>query len=220
MAAPVKGQATLDAANARRKSAAEKRNETALALATPESGYEKPKSLKALEGIVERNAAKGLSFWKTAGEALLTIKEHRLWKGATPVDDGEPYANFSDYAERRFGFKKTYAYDLAAAAKHTPEALTERAGREERANARAETPLRPDAAVKKIMNKFERFEEQANAQRDRAIDHEDFTRDYDATARQMRELMEELVDKWEVVIGEAVDVSPLREADSDDVPTM
>jgi len=248
MAAPVKGQATLDAAKARQgmakankptarsrqgaanagngtsgtgsRSIVEKPNDAALLTMTKESGYEKPKSLRELEHIVADNALRGAGYWRKSADALLAIKTHKLWKKATDKN-GEAYPSFVVYAEDRFGFKKTYAYDLVKAASRKPEALTEGAARAEMSAEREQKPVTIETAVLKMNAAHARFEDSAGNWRDRAIEHEDFVHAYDQTLRLMGDVWRDFVEKWTPIPGEATEkVNPEREPeDSADAET-
>lgn len=154
-------------------------NEKTLATMDPAEGYEKPKTLRQLEGIVETNALKGAGFWRKAADALLTIKEQKLWKQAKD-ENGEGYASFVVYAEARFGFKKTYAYDLVKAATHKPEALTEGEAREAMKADREPRPLTREKALESMQTAWTKFEDRAGDLRDRLLDDEDFVGAYDA----------------------------------------
>lgn len=217
----VKGQATLDAANERRKGKTanpvtpEKSDDTTVAVMDPASGYEKPKTLRALEHIVESNAVKGAGYWRKAAEALLAIKTHKLWRNAVDAD-GKPYGSFALYAEGRFGFKKTYAYDLAKAAQTKPEALTEGEARAERKAARGTKPLTPTEAVARMMTAWNRWEDAAGDLRDRAIDHTDFVGAYDEVARVIGGTVRGFIERWTAIEGEATDLS--ADAEPTDLP--
>jgi hypothetical protein len=64
--------------------------------------------LKECERIIERTKASAWEFVK----ALREIKDDQLWKeAAIPTGEAE-YANFDDYAQRRFGFGRNYANRL------------------------------------------------------------------------------------------------------------
>lgn len=206
----VKGQATLDAARARE--AADKENDTTVAVMAPESGYEKPKTLKQLESIVESNGLKGAGFWRKAADALLSIKQHKLWKDARDKD-GNPYPSFVVYAEDRFGFKKTYAYDLVKAAQRKPEAVTEGTAREEMRQERAPKPLNGPDAVLLMQTAWTKMEDRLGDIRDRAIDHAEFVKGYDIVMGHLGETFREFVQHWSAIEGVSEDVSPLRESD-------
>lgn len=214
--ANVKGQATLDAANARK---ADEANEKAVALKTPESGYVRPKSLKALESIVETNGLKGAGFWRKAADALLEIKTTKLWKTAKDAN-GNSYPSFVVYAEDRFGFKKTYAYDLVKAAQRKPEAVTEGTAREEMRQERQPKPLNGPDAVLLMQTAWTKMEDRLGDIRDRAIDHEEFVKGYDIVIGHLGETFREFVSHWSAIEGEAVEVvSPTRGEDEDE-PTL
>lgn len=137
-----------------------------------------PKTLRQLEKVVESNVQQGAAKWKIAAEALLEIKNQKLWKKAKD-ENGDKYSSFVEYAEARFGFKKTYAYDLVKAATRKPEALTEGAARAEMRSESAPQPLQAHEAVTRMRRKFSQFEDAMGNLRDRAIEDEDFTTAYD-----------------------------------------
>jgi len=227
----VKGQETLDAANARRKGTrqsaapqdaqpAETNDPTMLAM-TVESGYEKPKTLRQLETIVESNALKGAGFWRKAADALLAIKTNKLWKDARD-ENGDKYPSFVVYAEERFGFKKTYAYDLVKAAQRKPEAVTEGSARAEMRADREPKPIDRATAIGRIETAWTRFENAAGDLRDRVIDDEDFVNGYDRAVRIMENAPRDFFERFVTINAETV--SPLRSdsadaenADEDDV---
>jgi len=155
----------------------------------------KPKTLHQYEVIVEKNAARGATFWRTAADALLAIKQHKLWKKAKDAD-GNGYKSFVDYAEARFGFKKTYAYDLVKAATRSPEALTEGAARAEARAERGASALLPHEAANRINRAFTRFEDAGGNIRDRAIEDEAFVEAYDRMLNRMQEMVREFVDSY------------------------
>lgn len=221
----VKGQATLDAANAR-KAEAEEVNALALETTTPESGYEKPKTLRQLEAIVESNALRGAGFWRKAADALLVIKTEKLWRKAVN-SDGEGYPSFVVYAEERFGFKKTYAYDLVKAATHKPEAVTEGSAREEMKAEREQRPIDTITIIQRMTAAFVKFEDRAGDLRDRSKDDR-LIEDYDQHMASIGETWRDFTARWSTVVNaEAVEVSPLRDdlppghddSDDDDLPT-
>lgn len=172
---------------------------TGMELVDPASeaqGNAKPApSLRKLEHIVETNAMKGAVLWRKAADALLEIKDRKLWKIAKDVN-GDGYRNFVEYAEDRFGFRKTYAYDLVKAATRKPEALTEGEARAEMKAERGVTPLTRDAAIEKIVKAFQRFQDASGDARDRAIDDEPFVRAFDKLARQMDDALRAFVGKY------------------------
>lgn len=214
--APVKGQATLDAANARKNS---ENNETAVATMTPESGYEKPKTLRQLEHIVESNALRGAGYWKKAADALRAIKDNKLWRNVINPATERPYQSFVAYAEGRFGFKKTYAYDLAKAATRKPEALTERAARGEMAAERGKRTIDRTKALELFESSWVKFENRMGDIRDR-IDYDadpELVRSWDETFRMLGSEMRDFLHNNAVIQGEAETVSPKRE-DNDDLP--
>lgn len=154
---------------------------------------EKPRTLKQYEHIVEVNAEKGFGLWRKAAEALLAIKTHKLWKKAKDAD-GNPYASFVAYAEGRFGFKKSYAYDLAKAA-NTAQ-LTEGAARAERAAAREPGPLQAHEAAMRLAKAWVRFCDAGGNLRDRAIDNQRFVTDYDKALKVMGATIDTLIGKY------------------------
>lgn len=217
MATPVKGQATLDAAKARRGESIP--NERAVTTMTPESGYEKPRTLRQLEHIVESNALRGAGFWRKAADALLTIKTEKLWKKARDEHD-EPYPSFVVYAEERFGFKKTYAYDLVKAAQRKPEAISETSARAEMAAERQPRPIDRTGALLSMQKAWQKFEDRVGDLRDRAIEDVEFVRAFDVAMGVMGDTFHDFVNDQTPIAGEATEVSPIREdVDDDDVPT-
>lgn len=189
-------------------------NEDVLLVMSKESGYEKPKTLRQLEHIIENNAVRGAGYWRKAGTALLAIKTFRLWKQVKNPDKTQKYKSFVEYAEDRFGFKKTYAYDLAKAAARKPEAISETSARAEMKAERQAEPLSSAQAVERILRAWERFEESGGGFRDRAIADEAFVRDYDETLRLAGSAVRDLVQQYTPVPGVAVDVTPKREGEA------
>lgn len=184
----------------------------------------KPKSLKQLERTVEGNAMKGAVLWKAAAEALVEIRDRKLWKlakapeGTAPellAKDGITYKNFVTYAEARFGFKKTYAYDLVKAATRKPEALTEGEARAELKAERGTSPLTVEAAIERITKAWNRFEDSAGDTRDRAIDNEDFVKAYDKAVGKMGEALHAFLTKFVTIEGTAEAVEPAADVQQD-----
>lgn len=211
MVKQVKGQATLDAANARK---AEEANSRALATMTPESGFEHPKTLKQLEGIVERAIDRGNAEWRKAAEALTTIRDAKLWKGVLDPTTGKPYKNFVAYAEARFGIKKTYAYDLIKAG--ATDAETEGAAREAAKAERAAKPLDRKSALAKLAHAWTAWEDRSGGLRDR-IPEEDITwfEQFDRMTKDMHAIYSAFVEAVTPVEVEAVEVS----ADAENQPS-
>lgn len=249
----VKGQQTLDAANARRRTTAKERiksqppqqpeepeaptltlavidvsdtapdasrmNEARQLVMTPQSGYTKPKSLAALEHIIENNAEKGAAFWRKAADALLAVKQFKLWKNEKHPATGVAYESFVDYAEKRFGFKKTYAYDLVKAAQRKPEALTEGEARAAMKAEKAEKPVPVQDFAEKFGRIWDRFENATSALRDRIAldpDNDEFVNAYDAFWNGLADTVSTFVERYTPLPGQALDmeadsVSPLRE---------
>lgn len=210
--ATVKGQATLDAANKRNAAATNKKiaaNEEAAqpsALTTVSATAEKPKTLRQLEHIVESNALRGGQLWRTAADALMVIKDKKLWRSAVDPETKKAYPSFVVYAEERFGFKKTYAYDLVKAAQRKPDALTERSAREEMADERPVKPLNRGDAMTKIEKAWDAFESKAGDLRDRAIDDEDFVSAFDLVLAGMRSRLYDFFHDHAIISGEAEEV--------------
>jgi len=173
-------------------------------------------TLAVLEERVESHAAEGFKHWQQAAVALHEIKTRKLWKSATGAD-GFGYANFSDYAERRFGFKKTYAYDLAKAAESGKLGEgTERAARAARTEER-DNSLTREKAMRMILTAWDKFADRAGDLRDRAIDDEDFTAAYDGTFAAIEALIRNLADRMTPIEGEATDADEADDdADDDD----
>lgn len=174
---------------------------------------EKPKTLAAYEKQVEAHGAKGLAEWRKAAEALLAIKTHKLWKKAKDAD-GNPYSSFVAYAEGRFGFKKSYAYDLAKAA--TTGALTEGAARAERKAASGPSPLQAHEAALRLAKAWVRFCDAGGNLRDRTLDTDErFAQDYDGALKVMGQAMDKLIGKYPAPIehepANPENVSPERE---------
>lgn len=218
----MKGQETLDAAKARRGETAKQKATSSPSTAlvtthTPESGYEKPKTLRQLEHIVESNALRGAGFWRKAADALLAIKTEKLWKKARDEND-EPYPSFVVYAEERFGFKKTYAYDLVKAAQRKPEAVTEGSARAEMAAERGKTarPMDRTTALLAMQKAWQKFEDRVGDLRDRALEDESFVRAFDVAMGVMGDTFHTFEREQMPIAGEAVEVSPKRE--NDDLP--
>lgn len=187
---------------------------TETAVIVAEESDAKPKTLHALERIVETNAEKGFGLWRKAADALLEIKTRKLWKKAKDAN-GETYASFVVYAEARFGFKKTYAYDLAKAAQRKPDALTEGEARADMASERGAKPLTNYEAAAKIERAYGRFEDAGGNLRDRAVDDTEFVGSYDALVREMGTLVRAFVARYPAPIeGEATEVSDAA-ADND-----
>lgn len=221
MARPaVKGQETLDKANARKRAAENKEdttppvktgnNETQALVTTPESGYEKPKTLPQLERIVESNVAKGAALWRIAADALMVIKDRKLWRNAINPHTEKPYGSFVAYAEGRFGFKKTYAYDLVKAAQRKPEALTEGEARaeltEERRAERGTKPLTIEMALDRMSKAWTAFEDKCGDYRDRTLDTGDaFAEAYDIVHAHMQETFSAFLTKHQPIPGQVVD---------------
>jgi hypothetical protein len=167
----------------------------------------RPGTLRALERVVETHARKGAEQWRIAADALLEIKNHKLWKLARNAD-GEPFANFIEYAETRFGFKKTYAYDLAKAALHKPSADSEGAARAAIASERGPSPLSRDQATRSIVRHWERFEDRAGDIRDRTIDDGAFVKAYDNLLKRMDDLLRAFEDKYTIIEGSTTSPAP------------
>lgn len=159
------------------------------------SADEKPKTLRQYEKIVETNAAAGAAKWRLAADALLAIRTHKLWKKAKDAD-GNSYKSFVDYAESRFGFKKTYAYDLVKAATRKPEALTEGEARADMRSERGQSALLAHEAAQRINRAYTRFEDAGGNIRDRAIDDEAFVESYDRMVARLQEIVREFVDSY------------------------
>jgi hypothetical protein len=174
---------------------------TALAVVEGGASDEKPKTLRAYEKIVETNAAAGAAKWRLAADALLAIRTHKLWKKAKDAD-GNGYKSFVDYAEARFGFKKTYAYDLVKAATRKPEAITEGAARAELREARGQSALNAYEAAQRINRAFARFEDAAGNLRDRAIDDEAFVETYDRMVARLQEIVNDFVGSYPMPVAE------------------
>jgi len=170
----------------------------------PVDVVEPPKTLHAYEKVVETNIVKGAGPWRIAADALMAIKQHKLWKKAKDAN-GEKYASFVIYAEDRFGIKKTYAYDLVKAASRKPKALTEGAARESMKAAPAPLPAWDAAA--RIDKAYASFEDRAGNLRDRAIDDEAFVASYDDLVRQLGTLVRAFVAKHpEPIEGTATEI--------------
>jgi hypothetical protein len=211
-----KGQEVIDRANARKR-AAEKKEDTAppvkasdndmqALVTTPESGFEKPKTLRQLEQIVESNAAKGAKLWKVAAEALLVIKEQKLWRNSINPQTDKPYGSFVAYAEGRFGFKKTYAYDLAKAAQRKPEALTEGEAREAMRAERGTKPLTVEMALDRIRKAWEQFENKTGDYRDRTYEASpEFVKAFDVLHAHVQEQVSAFLTHWQPIPGQVVD---------------
>jgi hypothetical protein len=155
---------------------------------------EKPKTLHQYEVIVEKSGERGAKEWRKAAEALLAIKTHKLWKKAKD-SDGRPYSTFIAYAEGRFGFRKSYAYDLAKAA--TSGALTEGAARKERAASREPGPLAAHEAALRVAKAWVRFCDAGGNLRDRTLDLDPkFAEDYDNALKIAGNAIDKLVGKY------------------------
>jgi len=211
--APVKGQATLDAANARRRVKDEAAQEVALQTVQPDPG--KPKTLKQLENIIESNALKGAGLWRIAADALMEVKARKLWKLHKNPDGSQTYKNFVTYAEERFGFKKTYAYDLVKAATRKPEALTEGSARAEMAAERTAKPINRQYAMERMEAAWTRFEDATGDLRDRVHEDDQFIAGWDATMHALGETFRDFIADYATIEASASDVSPLRENSAD-----
>jgi len=163
-------------------------------------------SLRKLEQIVETNGQKGAILWRKAADALLEIRDRKLWKLAKD-SAGEPYKNFATYAEARFGFKKTYAYDLVKAATRKPEAITEGAARAELKAERGVAPLTRDAAIEKMTRAWQRFEDSAGDTRDRAVEDEAFVKAYDKFQKKAGDLFHAFVTAFITIEGTATETT-------------
>lgn len=172
---------------------------------------EKHSTLAQLERIVETKAARGATLWTEAATALLEIKDRKLWKQAKDAN-GFGYKNFVEYAEARFGFKKTYSYDLAKAAQRQQlAAKTEGEARAERAAERAPKSLTAEQAVRGIAKAFDKFEDRGGDLRDLAIEDEAFTKAYDAMIRRMGQAMQAFVERFTPIEGQAEDADEKTE---------
>lgn len=245
----VKGQDVLDAANARRSAEVARKvrnqNEKQEAEADkalvvlhesgldpealqkfmdPRSGYQQPRTLGALEGIVEKRAEEGAAKWREAANALSVIKAFKLWKQHLD-DEGKPkFKNFVEYAEERFGFKKTYAYDLVKAAERKPEALTEGEAREEMKQERGVSPLNLTKGLQMLTKHWERFEDRFGDVRDRIAlseTNDEFVEALDTMMRGVGDTIREFLAEWEPIEGNVVDPEaatqkPLRADAQDD----
>lgn len=176
-------------------------------------------NLRRLEHIVENNAIKGAALWRKAADALLEIRDRKLWKlakapaGTDPAHlkgDGSTleYKNFAAYAEARFGFKKTYAYDLVKAATRKPEALTEGEARAELKAERGVAPLTREQAVEKFTRAFQRFEDSAGDTRDRSIEDDELVRAYDKVHGQMERAWAAFLSRFVTIEGTSEEVTP------------
>lgn len=227
----VKGQATLDAANKRKAEEAKAKagpvlthptelNEAVLLTMTKASGYEEPKSLAQLEHIVETNGVKGAEFWRRAAYALLAIKDHKLWKEVKNAEGQQVYASFTDYAEQRFGFKKTYAYDLAKAAQREALALasgeevaaTEGESRAAAKAGREQKAVSPADMVAMLETAWTRWENRSGDLRDR-LANQQAVDDFDAMMSQMTDAWEQFRLEWK----DAEEISADAET-NDDLP--
>lgn len=194
--------------------------ETAVAVVDGETDA-KPKTLGKLEKIVESNVARGAGLWRIAADALLEIRDRKLWRKAKD-ESGNTYPNFTTYAEARFGFKKTYAYDLVKAARNRPEALTEGEARESMKVEREPSPLAAHEAAARIDKAWTSFEDRAGNLRDRAIEDAAFVKAYDKLMREMGTSVRAFVAKYPAPIeGEATEanpdnVQPTREAEAEE----
>jgi hypothetical protein len=167
---------------------------------------EKPKTLGQYEKQVESHGQRGMKEWRLAAEALLAIKTHKLWKKAKDAD-GNAYKTFAAYAEGRFGFKKSYAYDLAKAA--TTGQLTEGAARAERKSNREPQPLQPHEAAERINKAWVRFQDAAGGFRDRAIENETFVGDFDGAMKVAHDAISKLLARYPAPIEhEPADANP------------
>jgi hypothetical protein len=172
----------------------------------PSDTVKPPATLGKLEKVVETNAAKGAGLWRIAADALLEIKTRKLWKKAKNAD-GAAYPNFVTYAEERFGFRKTYAYDLVKAATRKPEALTEGEARADMASERVAKPLTASDAAARMDKAFATFQDRAGDLRDRAIEDAAFVAAYDVLAGKMGTLVRAFVAKYPAPIeGTATEV--------------
>lgn len=194
--APADGQVTVLAP-------AEAPNDAVLLTMTAESGYTQPKTLRQLEVIIETNGKAGAEKWRKVADALLAIKTHRLWKKAKD-ENGDPYPSFVVYAEARFGFKKTYAYDLVKAATRKPAALTERAARAEMAAEGAAKKLDVATVADRMAAAWVKLEDRLGDLRDRS-DDDSFIELYDET-------MATLGGVWRGFIGEAQALAAAKSA--------
>lgn len=175
-----------------------------------------PRTLGQLERIVESNALRGAGLWRKAADALLEIKNQKLWKKAKDAD-GNKYPSFVVYAEDRFGFKKTYAYDLVKAATRKPEALTEGSARAEMNAERQPEPLEAHEAVKRMRRAFSQFEDKLGNLRDRAIDDAAFVQAYDKWIGTVQTSFEKFADRYPEPIegtANAEGVTPTREGEA------
>lgn len=170
-----------------------------------------PRTLGQLEKVVESNALRGAGLWRKAADALLEIRTQKLWKKAKDAD-GNKYPSFVVYAEERFGFKKTYAYDLVKAATRKPEALTEGSARAEMSADRTPEPLEPYEAVKRMRRAFSQFEDKLGNLRDRAIEDEAFVAAYDKWVGTVQASFARFADKYpepiEAEVAESTEDAP------------
>jgi hypothetical protein len=174
-----------------------------------------PRTLGQLERIVESNALRGAGLWRKAADALLEIRTQKLWKKAKDAD-GNKYPSFVVYAEDRFGFKKTYAYDLVKAATRKPEALTEGSARAEMAaEDRTPGPLQAHEAIVRMRKAFSQFEDKTANLRDRAIDDVAFVQAYDKWIGSVQKSFDAFAGKYpEPIEGTSEEtVSPKRESE-------
>jgi hypothetical protein len=99
-------------------------------------GVSKPqKQLSELEQL-EEIIGRGRQSFVEVGEALARIRDEKLYL--------EKYSTFAEYCERRWSFKKTYAYDLIAAsgeALKLPEAERPKTEREARKSLKIKTTM-------------------------------------------------------------------------------
>jgi hypothetical protein len=198
---------------ARRMTAAEEK-----ALAKVEPG--KPRTLGQFEKIVRTNVVRGAGYWRVAADALMQIRDQKLWKKAKDKD-GEPFPNFATYAEERFGFKKTYAYDLVKAARRKPEAVTEGEARGELKSERGAKALQPYEASSRIARRFAAFLDAAGNLRDRAIEHANFVQDYDQLAKSLMQMVDAFDNRYpEPVEGTAEEVEKPSSRNSEGTATV
>jgi len=167
-------------------------------------------SLEVWERVIEDNVTRGAGYWRIAADALRAIKEQRLWKMATD-EGGKPYKSFVVYAEARFGFKKTYAYDLVKAATRKPEAVTEGEAREAIKKERPVKSLSGREAAERMSASYDRLESHWCNLRDRTLDGSDpgFAGAFDEMRGVVFEVVASFVEKWTMVVEGTV--SPTRE---------
>ena len=176
------------------------------------------KEIKALELKEKRSDLRKLETIVTKGdkalpimvEALMEIRERRLYKLAKDPETGKGFSSFDRYLQSHteWGFTRQYASKLIKSHK---DALAIEAGQEpEPREVRGARPIDGSQAAAKVWTAFEQFASRGGTARDACTDDE-FIRLYDDAYRQSEILWSAFVKAFPAPVAE---VSPLREDDA------